>query len=128
MQRIREITGEERSINRVIDVNFTANLPVTSAVLSPNGVIVSYSSADPSDRPELPFLSMLLNNTTIRLVLVYTMPEAAKQQATEDITKALAAGALRHNISRRFALTEMAQAHEAQDSGEMIGKAVIEIA
>ena len=127
-QRIQEITGEERSIDRVIDVNFTANLPVTNKVLKSNGVIVSYSSANPGDRPELPFLSMLLNNTTIRLVLVYTMPEEAKQKATEDITKALREGALRHNIARRFSLNEVAQAHEAQDSGEMIGKAVIEIA
>ena len=127
VQRIKEITGEERSINRVIDVNFTANLPVTSAVRSPNGVIVSYSSADPSDRPELPFLSMLLINTTIRLVLVYTMPEVAKQKATEDITTALKAGALRHNIAQRFSLGEVAQAHEAQDSSQMIGKAIIEI-
>lgn len=70
---------------------------------------------------------MLLNNTTIRLVLVYTMPEEAKQKATEDITTALEAGALHHNIARHFALTEVAEAHEAQDSGEMIGKALIEI-
>ncbi|MGV2826686.1 NADPH:quinone reductase [Myxosarcina sp. GI1(2024)] len=128
VQRIQEITGKERSIDRVIDVNFTANLPVTSALLKTNGIIVSYSSANPSDRPELPFLSMLLINTTIRLILVYTMPEEAKRKAIEDITEALVASALHHNISRRFALNEVAEAHEAQDSGEMIGKAVIEIA
>ena len=125
--RIEELTGKERSIDRVIDVNFTANLPVTNKILKPNGVIVSYSSANPSDRPELPFLSMQLINTTIRLILVYTMPEEAKQQAASDIIKALDAGALHHNIARRFALNEVAEAHEAQDSGEMIGKAVIEI-
>ncbi len=126
-QRIKEITGETRSIDRIIDVNFTANLPVSSAVLSPNGVIVSYSSANPDDRPELPFLSMQLINTTISLILVYTMPEAAKQQAAEDIIKALEAGALHHNIARRFALNEVAEAHEAQDSGNTIGKVVIEV-
>ena len=128
VQRIKEIMGKERSIDRVIDVNFRANLPVTSAVLSPNGVIVSYSSANPDDRPELPFLSMQLINTTIRLILVYTMPEEAKQQAAKDIITALEAGALHHNIARSFSLNEVAEAHEAQDSGEMIGKAVIEIA
>lgn len=127
VQRIEELTGE-RSIDRIIDVNFTANLPVTNAVLKPNGVIVSYSSANPDDRPELPFLSMQLINTTIRLILVYTMPEEAKQQAAKDITEALKASALHHNIARSFSLNEVAEAHEAQDSGEMIGKAVVEIA
>ena len=127
VQRIAELTGKERSIDRVIDVNFTANLPVSNKVLKPNSVIISYSSANPGDRPALPFLPMQLINTTIRLILVYTMPESAKQQATKDITEALKAGALHHNIARRFALNEVAEAHEAQDSGELIGKAVIEI-
>lgn len=127
VQRIQGITGVERGVNRVVDVNFTANLPDTSAVLSPNGVIVSYSSPNPDDSPEIPFLAMQLINTTIRMILVYTIPKTAKQKATEDITQALKAGALRHNIARRFALSEVAKAHEAQDSGDMIGKAIVEI-
>ena len=130
VQRIKEITGAEagRGIDRIVDVNFTANLPITSAVIRPNGVIASYSSANPGDRPALPFLTMQLNNVTIRLVLVYTMPEEVKQAAIRDITSALEAGALRHNIARSFSLGEVAQAHEAQDNGQMIGKAIIEIA
>lgn len=129
VQRIKEITGAEdgRGIDRIVDVNFTANLPITEAVLRPNSVVASYSSANPDDRPALPFLSMQLNNVTIRLVLVYTMPNEAKQAAIRDITSALEAGALRHNIAQRFSLNEVAAAHDAQDSGKMIGKAVIEI-
>ena len=130
VQRIKEITGAEdgRGIDRIVDVNFTANLPITEAVLRPNSVVSSYSSGNPDDRPALPFLSMQLNNVTIRLVLVYTMPDAAKQAAVRDITTALVAGALHHNIAKRFSLAEVAAAHDAQDSGKMIGKAVIEIA
>ena len=129
VQRIKEITGAEdgRGIDRIVDVNFGANLPITEAVLRPNSVVVSYSSANPDDRPALPFLSMQLNNVTIHLVLVYTMPEEAKQAAIRDITSTLVAGALRHNIAQRFSLNEVAAAHDAQDSGKMIGKAVIEI-
>ena len=130
VQRIKEITGAEdgRGIDRIVDVNFTANLPITEAVLRPNSVVSSYSSGNPEDRPALPFLSMQLNNVTIRLVLVYTMPDAAKQAAVRDITAALEAGALHHNIAKRFSLAEVAAAHDAQDSGKMIGKAVVEIA
>lgn len=129
VQRIQEITGAEdgRGIDRVVDVNFTVNLATTSVVLRPNGIITSYSSANPDDRPALPLQSMLLNNVTIRLVLVYTMPAQAKQIAIRDLTAALEAGALRHNIAQRFPLSEVAAAHEAQDSGRMIGKAIVEI-
>ena len=130
VQRIKAITQAEdgRGIDRIIDVNFTANLPITEAVLRPNSVVASYSSANPDDRPALPFLSMQLNNVTIRLVLVYTMPNEAKQMAIRDITSALEAGALHHNIAQRFSLTEIAAAHDAVDSGKLIGKTVVEIA
>lgn len=129
VQRIKEITGAEdgRGIDRIVDVNFTANLPITEAVLRPNSIVTSYSSGNPDDRPALPFLSMQLNNVTIRLVLVYTMLNEAKQAAIRDITSALEANALHHNIAQRFWLGEVAAAHEAQDSGQMIGKAIVEI-
>lgn len=128
VKRIQEITGVERGIDRIVDVNFGANLAITNAVLRANGVVSSYASSGPDDRPALPFYPLMLHAVTIHLVYVYIMPEAAKQMATHDITSALEAGALRHNIARAFPLTSVAAAHEAQDSGQMIGKAIIEIA
>ncbi len=68
-----------------------------------------------------------MNGTVLRFVLVYVMPDAAKQQAIQDITTALETGALQHNIAKRFSLSEVAEAHEAQDSGKMMGKAIVEI-
>lgn len=129
VQRIKEITQAQdgRGIDRIVDVNFGANLPITTAVLKPNGVVASYASGDADDRPALPFYPLMINGVTIRLVLVYVMPMAAKQMATRDITAALEANALRHNIARRFSLLEVAAAHEAQDSGQIIGKTIVEI-
>ena len=124
--RIQEITGKKQGINRIIDVNFSQNFAVADAVLLTNGVVAMYS-ANPHDAPALPILSLILRNITIRTILVYTMPEDAKQAAIRDITTALVADALHHNIARRFPLTEVAAAHEAQDSGQMIGKAIVEI-
>ncbi|WP_425461541.1 zinc-binding dehydrogenase [Hyella patelloides] len=40
----------------------------------------------------------------------------------------LEAGALRHNIARRLPLSEVATAHDLQDSGQAMGKIIIEIA
>lgn len=129
VQRIKEITQAKdgRGIDRIVDVNFGANLPITTAVLKPNSVVASYASGNADDEPALPFYPLMLNGVTIRLVLVYVMPTAAKQMATRDITAALEANALRHNIARRFSLNEVAAAHEAQDSGQIIGKAIVEI-
>ncbi len=125
--RIREITGVERGVDRVVDVDFAANLPISEVVLRASGVIATYSSnaGNPAARPEIPFFSLLLNNITLRTILVYTMPEAAKQAAIQDISAALSSGKLKHNIAQRFSLAEMAAAHEAQDSGKIIGKVIV---
>ena len=126
VKRIQEITGRKRGINRIVDVDFSQNLFVADAVLRTNSAIAIYS-ANPDDAPALPILSLMLRNIVIRTILVYTMPEEAKQAAIRDITTALVAGALHHNIAQQFPLTEVAVAHEAQDSGKMIGKAIVEI-
>lgn len=81
----------------------------------------------PDDAPALPILSLMLRNIVIRTILVYTMPQDAKQAAIRDITTGLKAGKLHHNIAQLFPFTELAAAHEAQDSGKMIGKAIVEI-
>lgn len=130
--RLKELTGaaDGRAIDRIIDVNFGANVDVAAGVLKPNGVVATYASGeDPRARPTIPFFPLMLNGITVHFVLEYVMPAEAKAAATRDITSALAAGALRHNIARQFPLTAagVAAAHDLQDSGKLIGKAVIEI-
>ncbi|MEL6166706.1 MAG: zinc-binding dehydrogenase, partial [Cyanobacteria bacterium J06628_3] len=99
---------------------------VADAVLRTNGGLAMYS-ANPEDAPNLPILSLMLRNIIIRTILVYTMPQSAKEAAIKDITAALETGKLRHNIAQLFPFKELATAHEAQDSGKMIGKAIVEI-
>jgi NADPH2:quinone reductase len=130
--RLKEVTGaaDGRGIDRVIDVNFGANVNVAVDVLKPNGVIATYASGeDPRARPAIPFFPLMLNGITVHFVLEYVMPAEAKAAAVRDITSALKAGALRHNVARRFPLTaaDVAAAHDLQDSGTLIGKVVIEI-
>jgi NADPH2:quinone reductase len=126
VKRIQEITGKTRGINRIVDVDFSQNLNVADAVLRTNGGVAMYS-ANPDDAPALPILSLMLRNIIIRTILVYTMPQDAKEAAIKDITTALKADKLRHNIAQLFPFKELAAAHEAQDSGKMIGKAIVEI-
>ena len=126
VKRIQEITGKKRGINRIVDVDFSQNINVADAVLRTNGGVAMYS-ANPDDAPALPILSLMLRNIIIRTILVYTMPQDAKEAAIKDITNALEAGKLTHNIAQLFPFKELATAHEAQDSGKMIGKAIVEI-
>jgi len=72
-------------LDRVIDVEFGANLPEVLKLIRINGTIATYSSTQ-VQAPQLPFLQMMYLSLTIRMVIVYAMPERAKQEAIADIT------------------------------------------
>jgi NADPH2:quinone reductase len=61
----------------------------------------------------------------IRMVIVYAMPETAKQAAIDDITDALAKGLLQHRVARVLALDEIAQAHELIEQAGFRGCVVV---
>jgi NADPH:quinone reductase len=120
---IAELAGPA-GVQRVIDVAFGANLPLTSAVIAVNGTIAAYGS-DATPEPELPFYSLMRRGVTIRTVLVFVMPEPARQAAVRDITRLMADGKLTHPIAARYRLGEAEAAHEHAESGHTPGKVLI---
>ena len=123
--RVQELTSGA-GVDRIVEVAFGANLPVSLQVLQTNGVIATYSSdADPT--PAIPFGQFLGKDLTVRFVLVYVMGEAAHQDAIRDITTALEAGLLHPVAVQRFSLDEIAAAHEAVETGHTAGKVLIDL-
>lgn len=120
---IMAATGGE-PIDRVVDVEFGANLPVSVEVLKVGGVIATYSSTQDPE-PKLPFFQMMYKDLTIRTIIVYAMPELAKQQAIADIDKALVADTLRHRIAETMPLAEIAKANEVIEQGSIRGAVVL---
>jgi NADPH2:quinone reductase len=111
-------------VDRIVEVDFGGNLAVSERVLREAGTISPYSSS--IREPELPYRALQQRNARIQFVLMYSMPESAKAQAIADITAALAVGQLRHTIGARFPLEQTARAHEAQESGRIIGNIVVQ--
>ena len=124
--RLREMTGAEAGVDRVVEVAFGANLAADIAMLKPGGVIASYAS-DAVPEPAVPFWQLLQKDLTVRFVLVYAMSRAAHDEAAHWITDALARGALRHQYYRTFALDEIVAAHEATESMRNVGKVLVAI-
>ena len=91
--RIMEIT-DGMGVDHVVEVDFAGNFHVSREVLRTNGVLAVYG-AGTAPQPPVP-LQFRASNVTLRLVLVYDMPEAAKQAAVEEIAGLLEAGKLRH--------------------------------
>ncbi|MFT5037974.1 MAG: NADPH2:quinone reductase [Flavobacteriaceae bacterium] len=122
-KQVLQATGGRR-IDRVVDVEFGANLPEVLNCIAPSGVIATYSSTQ-VQQPSLPFLQMMFMDLTLRMVIVYAMPESAKEQAINDITVALASEALRHRIAHVVPLDSLSHGHKLIEQGGFGGGVVI---
>ena len=78
-----------------------------------------------SSSPPIPFQFLLQNSITLRFFLVYLMPPDLRTRATAEITRMLEAGALIHNVAQTFDLADIAAAHEAVESGTVMGNVVV---
>ena len=125
-ERILELTAN-RGVDRIVEVELGGNLPVTARVLKPGGVVSAYASMGARE-PVLPVYPLMARNTTIDMVLVYTMADEAKRRAIDDITAWLATGRATFAIAARYPLGRLAEAHDAALRGDKIGQVIIEIA
>ena len=124
-EQVLECTAGEK-VNRVVDVEFGYNLPQVLKFIAVNGVIATYSSTQVKE-PKLPFLQMMFMDLTLRMVIVYAMPEEAKQQAVSDTIEFLAAGKLQHRIAHSLPFDEMVKSHELVEQGGFGGCVVVNL-
>jgi len=113
-----------RRVERVIDVEFGANLSHTLKLIKPGSTIVTYSSTRVSE-PILPFLQMLYLDLCVRFVIVYAMPEAAKRSAIADINALLTADKLQHRVAHLLPLADITRAHELIETGGVRGAVIV---
>ena len=114
-------------IDRVVDVEFGANLPVSVEVLRIGGTIATYASTEEPE-PTLPFVQMMYKDLTIRMIIVYAMPDSAKDHAIADINNALKEGWLQHRIAHTMPLDEIAAGNEVIEQGECRGAVILTLA
>jgi len=109
-------------VRQIVEVDLR-NLAVDAAVIADGGGIAAYARADA--QPEFPW-DLFARNARLDTVLVYTMPEPAKQAAVDAIGAALRAGSLLPLPFTRFPLEQTQAAHEAVEAGA-VGKVLIDV-
>jgi len=122
-ERILELTGGD-GVDLVVEVDMAANFVVSQRVLKRSGVLAVYSAGS-SEGPAVP-LSFKSTNVTVRMVLVYDMPDIAKAAAVADITSWLEQGKLTPLAGPHFSLEQLKDAHLAVEHGA-IGKVVVDV-
>ncbi|PKB72091.1 MAG: alcohol dehydrogenase [SAR202 cluster bacterium Io17-Chloro-G6] len=113
-----------RGVDHIVEVDMAANFAVSRQVLRSSGVLAVYSAGSAAG-PSVP-LNFSSSNVTVRMVLVYDMPEPAKTAAITDITAWLENGQLTGFAGPHFALEQLKDAHLAVEGGA-IGKVVIDV-
>ncbi|MBC8280702.1 MAG: zinc-binding dehydrogenase, partial [Chloroflexi bacterium] len=111
-------------VDHIVEVDMAANFPVSQEVLKSSGVLAVYSAGS-SAAPTVP-LKFKSTNVTVRMVLVYDMPETAKADAVRDITSWLEQGKLVPFAGPHFPLEQLKDAHLAVAAGA-IGKVVVDV-
>jgi NADPH:quinone reductase len=119
--RIREWAPD--GVARIVEVDLARNLEHDAALVASGGAIVVYAR---TSEPIQPPWALMTANARIDFMLVYTMPDAAKRAAVDDITAALREGALSELPATRFPLVDTAAAHDAVQGGA-VGKVLIDV-
>jgi NADPH2:quinone reductase len=113
-------------VDRIIEVDLGANLPIDTAVIRPRGVIATYSSTRVPE-PVLPYYELAFRGVTVWFVQGYLIPPGARAAAVRDLDTWLSDGSLETRIAARFPLEETAASHAAAEAGDLIGNVVVEI-
>lgn len=114
-------------VDRIIDLEFGANLPTSLRVIKTSGTIVTYGSTVVPE-PKLPFFEMMYLDLNLQFVIVYAMPEQAKQLAIADISEALRTDRLQHRVAAAMPLADIADANEVIEQGTIRGSVILDTA
>ena len=109
-------------VDAVIELDLTANAALLPQTLRPRGTLVVYGTGP---QVQFPGSFCLVNNITVKFLLVYELTADERARALDAITRMLQAGRLKHNVALTFPLSDIVAAHQAVESGKVAGNVVI---
>jgi NADPH2:quinone reductase len=125
IDRVRSLTGG-RGVDRIIEVDFGANLDTCAALIRENGVIAAYSSTAVPN-PTLPYYAFAHKGATLRFIQGLLLTADARRAAVADIDAGLSRGTVKVTVARSFPLAGIAKAHAYLESGQAMGKVVVTV-
>src|SRR5262249_23089283 len=89
--RVMELT--QGGVDAVIELDLTANASLLPATLKPRGALVVYGTGP---QVQFPGSFCLVNNITVKFLLVYELTADERARAVADITRMLQSNSLKH--------------------------------
>ena len=126
-KRVREMTSGAGAcgagVDRIVEVEFGQNVETDLAALrASNGSVAIYGSAAVA-QARFEVLRLMRANVTLRFVLVYDLLPRDRERVLDAIARH--GPSLQRHVAERYPLAEIARAHEAQESGRVVGNIVV---
>lgn len=123
--RVMDLT-HGAGIDRIIEVDFAANMHVDAAILKENGTVAAYSSSS-NPQPVLPYYAFQSKGANLRFIQGFAIPAEARRRGEAMISALAVSGKLSIAIAKTYPLAEIAQAHIDVERGGNCGNIVVTI-
>ena len=120
---VQEATNGQ-GVDRIVEVDFAANVNMDIALLQPDGEVIVYGSGAPEI--PVPFSAAIRKGVHLYFFIVYNLNKNVRDHAITDLTTLLEENRLQHNIAVRLPLARIAEAHELVEGGRVIGNVVLD--
>ena len=126
VSRVKALTGG-KGVDAIIDLDFSTTIQwMAQGVMRPHGHLVCYGSNPPADI-SVSFRPMLFNSFTLSFFLVYELTPQDREARVNELSAMLKHNQLSHTIAAEYKLAEVVNAHEAVESGQLIGNVVVRL-
>lgn len=124
-ERVKALT-QGRGADVIIDMDFSTTARwAAEGALAPHGQVVCYGSN--ALEVNLPFRPWLFQSMGVKFFLVYDLTPADRLSAVARLSGMLSQKQLQHSIGARFALDQIALAHQTVEAGQTIGNVVVDL-
>ena len=125
INKIYEIT-DGKGVDRIVELEFGANLHTDFAVLKPRGVIAAYSSTQ-EPNPCFPYYTLATKGGTLHVIQSFGFSKAIRQKAIKYINELCDFGQLNVAIGKIYPLDKISVAHDLVEQQEICGNVVLRI-
>ena len=124
LSAIQDLTAGQ-GVDRIVEVDFAANVDIDIAALRPNGEVIVYGSGASEIR--VPFSPAIRKGVRLNFFIVYDLPVDVRERAIADLSMLLEGNHLIHNIAARLPLAQIADAHDLVEKGRVNGNIILEV-
>jgi NADPH2:quinone reductase len=112
-------------VDCIVEVDIAANAALDPACVRTGGEVVVYGSG--AGKFELEFFPLIAKNVELRFFIVYNLDLEQRALAINSLRRLLVKCAVRHNVTHRLPLGEIAKAHELVEQAAAGGNVVLRI-